>query len=381
MYYITVPQSPMYRQMSIEELLFGDNSIPPLINSNETNTKTYEVEKVSAGFKKNVNLYQMYETLKAFNEKTDYLREKPRNSLYHSFSIPKKSGGLRRIDAPCDDLMNALRMLKEIFEKDFHALYHTSAFAYVKGRSTVDAVKKHQQNESKWFAKFDLSNFFGSITPDFTMAMLAKIYPFSDFISFSTVFKEELRKALDLAFLNGGLPQGTPISPLLTNIIMIPIDFKLSNTLRNFENNKLVYTRYADDFLISSRYGFSSRSVENLVCETLSEFEAPFNLNREKTRYGSSAGSNWNLGLMLNKDNKITIGHQNKKRFQAMLTNYILDRRNGNRWEIADIQTLNGYKNYYKMVEGEIIERIIAHINAKFSSNVEAMIAEDLRNL
>lgn len=36
--------------------------------------------------------------------------------------------------------------------------------------------------------------------------------------------------------------------------MMIPVDFKLSNTLRNFEKQSFIYTRYADDFIISSKY-------------------------------------------------------------------------------------------------------------------------------
>ena len=53
----------------------------------------------------------------------------------------------------------ALRTLKAILETDFGALHHTSAFAYVKGRCTLDAARKHQQNESRWFLHTDFSNF------------------------------------------------------------------------------------------------------------------------------------------------------------------------------------------------------------------------------
>ena len=148
--------------------------------------------------------------------------------------------------------MEALRKLKIIFEEDFHALYHTSAFAYIKNRCTVDAVKRHQANESKWFGKFDLSNFFGNTTMDFVLQQFAMIFPFSEVMK-TERGKSALRTALELAFLNGGLPQGTPISPTITNIMMIPIDFKLSNGFRNFNDQSFVYTRYADDFIVSSR--------------------------------------------------------------------------------------------------------------------------------
>lgn len=286
----------------------------------------------------------------------------------------------RRIDAPCTELKTELTKLKDGFECSalFGALYHTSAFAYVKGRCAVDAVARHRDNKSKWFCKFDLSDFFGSTTLDFTMDMLSIIYPFSEVIK-DPYGKALLSKALSLAFLNGGLPQGTPISPLITNIIMIPIDFLLSNKLRNFNSQRYVYTRYADDFLISSKYDFDYKKVEAFVSDTLKEFNAPFSLNPSKTRYGSSAGSNWNLGVMLNKDNEITVGHKKKREFKAMLTNYVLDKRNGKPWSLNQVQVLDGCRSYYSMVEKDAIEEIIRNLSEKWKIDIKKSIKDDLR--
>lgn len=379
MIYITVKQPPMYRQMTLEELLYGFNKNPnTMLNPNDTNTRTYEVESVSSKIFKYINVDKLEELLVKFNESTEDLRAKPRKELYHTFYIPKKSGGLRRIDAPNSELMDALRRLKTIFEEEFHALYHTSAFAYIKHRCTLDAVKRHQANESKWFGKYDLSNFFGSTTIDFVMKMFGMVFPFSEVVK-STRGEQELRKAVELAFLDGGLPQGTPISPLITNIMMIPIDYKLANGFRDFNHQRFVYTRYADDFLISSRYTFDFRVVEKFIVDILNSFGAPFTIKSTKTRYGSSAGSNWNLGVMLNKDNQITIGHRKKRQFQAMLASYIMDKKNGVDWSKADIQTMEGYRNYYRMIEGDNIDKIVSHVGAKFGVDVVQLIKVDLR--
>lgn len=284
----------------------------------------------------------------------------------------------RRIDAPKEELKGALYQLKAIFEETFGALYHTSAFAYIKNRSTLDALKRHQANESKWFGKYDLSNFFGSTTVDFIMKMFSTIFPFSEVVKYPSG-KTELEKALSLCVLRDVLPQGTPISPLITNIIMIPVDHKLSNILRDFNGQKYIYTRYADDFLISSKYGFECKTIEKLLVDTLAEFDAPFTIKSEKTRYGSSAGSNWNLGVMLNKDNKITVGYKKKRQFQAMLSSYIMDRLHGRKWSKTDIQQMEGFRNYYRMVEGETIDRIVEHIGQKFNVDIVRLIKEDLR--
>lgn len=380
MTYITVRQSPMYHQMTLEEFLFQDNAHDVLLNDNTTNTRTYEVPFLTEYMERKFrfDIHHLVEKLREFNDATASLRSVPRHSLYEEFYIPKRSGGLRRIDAPCPELMDALRRLKTIFEEDFRALYHTAAFAYVKKRSTIDAVKRHQANESRWYAKYDLHNFFGSTTLDFMIRQFSMVYPFSEVVK-SEDGLSQLMTALELAVLDGGLPQGTPISPLITNIMMIPIDYKLSNKLRNFEKQRFVYTRYADDFLVSSRYDFSYREIEKLMVDTLQEFGAPFSINTKKTRYGSIAGSNWNLGVMVNANNEITVGHQKKRQFKAMLTSYVLDRRNGTAWDKHDIQIMEGLRSYYRMVEKDTIDEIVSKIGAKFGVDIPALIKEDLR--
>lgn len=377
--YFTVKSSPMYKQMSTEELLFDDYVSSHLITQNISNTRTYKLENVNRKLQKICNVEELTSKLEKFNNNYREIGSLPRESLYHTFFIPKHSGGLRRIDAPNAELMDALRSLKTIFEEDFHVLYHTSAFAYIKKRSTIDAVKRHQQNESNWYGKFDLSNFFGSTSLEFVMKMFSMIFPFSEVVK-TKRGKVALEQSLDLAFLNGGLPQGTPISPLITNVMMIPIDYKLSNTLKSFSgqqdteeqsHQRLIYTRYADDFLISSKYEFNIKAVEKFIVDTLAEFNAPFTLNSAKTRYGSRAGRNWNLGIMVNKDNNLTVGHKKKKQFQAMLSSYIMDKLNGKEWCKNDVQVMEGYRNYYRMIEGTVIDNIVSHIANKF--NVETV--------
>lgn len=378
MVYITVRQSPIYHQMTLEEFLFQNFQASPVVNANMANTKTYEFENASEHFTGKLDVDSLIRKLERYNQSTAQLREKDRHSLYDSFHIPKKSGGLRKIDAPLPELMDTLRRLKTLFEEDFHALYHTSAFAYVKKRCTVDAVKRHQQNNSKWFAKLDLHNFFGSTTPEFVMSMFSMVFPFSEVVK-TQRGRDSLRTALELAFLDGVLPQGTPISPLITNVMMIPVDFKLTKALRDFNKQRFIYTRYADDFIISSQYDFNVCDIEELVCDVLKGFSAPFSINESKTRYGSSAGRNWNLGVMLNKDNEITVGNKKKRQFQSMLYNYITDKKNGIAWSREDLMVMQGLHSYYRMVEERAIDAIVQHINDKMRVDVIRLIKDDLR--
>lgn len=387
--YVTVKRAYNTHQMTLEELLFGECDSKFFIEDaswcsplESTSTVTRKYNSISDDVKDRINTDFLISQLEKFNQSTESLRAaENRADLYNTFYIPKKSGGLRRIDAPNDDLMTALRKLKQIFESNFKALYHTSAFAYVKGRSTIDAMKRHQANQSHWFAKFDLHDFFGSTTKEFLMSQLSMVFPFSEIVS-TERGREVLSTALDLAFLNGGLPQGTPLSPLLTNIMMIPIDYELTKTLRDFDKKSFVYTRYADDFQISCKCNFDYKNVEKLIVNTLKVFRAPFYLNEKKTRYGSNTGrgANWNLGLMLNQDNNITVGRKKKRQLLTMFHNYIFDKRKGISWPYEDVCVLNGYISYFNMVEPKTTKEIISYVNKKENVDVETLIKLDLRS-
>ena len=337
-------------------------------------TLTRFVKELPQEMIRNVDVYHLINVLADFVNRHHKLFEADRKSLYREFSIPKKSGGLRKIDAPNDELKEAQRELKFILESEFGMLYHTAAYAYVRGRNTIGAVRRHQANESRGFLKTDFSGVFPSTTLEFTMKMLGMIYPFCEVVKVPEG-KDILEKALSLGFLDGGLPQGTPLSPSLTNAIMIPLDHYLA---RHFGDKKMVYTRYADDILVSSKYEFKYRDEVAFINKIVKEFGAPYTIKPEKTRYGSSSGRNWNLGVMLNKDNKITIGHKRKKEFKAMLNNYTLDFKNGIRWDIGDVQEMVGLISYYKMVEEEYIKHVIIKHNEKNHCNVMKIIKADL---
>ena len=140
-----------------------------------------------------------------------------------------------------------------------------------------------------------------------------------------------------------------------------------------------VYTRYADDLLVSHRYKFDPERVQRDISSVLTSFSAPFRIKPEKTRYGSSSGSNWNLGVLLNKDNEITIGHKKKRNFKAMLDSYIRSKKGlADAWELGDVQVLGGLISYYCMVEKESIEAIIKNYNERFSVDIRAMIKRDI---
>lgn len=378
-YYITVNREPRVYQLTFEDIMYGLDESKLVLQKDTRDTTTWKVDAINRRLIEKTDFNAMQAALRGFVERyQDLIAVEDKSTLYRSFKIPKRSGGLRQIDAPNDELKRALYDLKMIFEKKFYMSYHTAAFAYVHGRSTIDSVKRHQQNKSRWFLKTDMRHFFPSTSPEFLMKMLCMTFPFCEFVHFDCDCRELLEKALSLCFLNGGLPQGTPTSPMLTNALMIPIDHAISKMCHEYQPH-LCYTRYADDILISSEYSFKWTDVQNKLIAILKSFKAPFCLHPEKTRYGSSAGSNWNLGVMLNAENKITIGHEKKKVAKACVFQFMTDYAKGTPWCLEDTQHLAGQISYYKMVEPEFVELLLSKYTEKFGSDVMEAIKAVLR--
>jgi len=152
---------------------------------------------------------------------------------------------------------------------------------------------------------------------------------------------------------------------------MIPIDHKIFNDLAH---KRFVYTRYADDIHISCVQKFDWREMMKYIESVLKEFGAPWQIKPEKTHYGSRKGSNWMLGIMLNKDNKMTVGWRNKENFRAMTNNLIQDWKHGVRWPTEDIQHYSGLLSYYKMIEKEHFENMLAKYNAKYNVDIRQIL-------
>lgn len=366
--YLTVNRAQRTFQLSFDDLF--KESLPRYlgVTKDTRDTTTYFAETIRYKTAQKVNSAALFSKIVAFNEKYDELiNSKDKSTLYKSFKIPKRTGGFREIDSPNEALREALYDLKDILEKDFWFTYHTCAFSYIRGRSTIDAVKRHQGNESRWVLKTDLSKFFPNSTPEFVFKMLYETFPLCEFIR-NPVHKAEFERALSLCFLRNGLPQGTPTSPMLTNQMMIPLDYTIAKYCRE---HHICYTRYADDMDFSSKYSFRWTDVVSAVDGILKNFGAPFTFNREKTHYGSTAGRNWMLGVMLNKDGDITVGHENKKTLKVSLFSFANSAKNGTPWSVEDTQHLQGIVAYYTMVEGEKISEIVDKYSDKTGIDIK----------
>lgn len=266
---------------------------------------------------------------------------------YYTFQIPKRSGGFREICAPNDELKAVQEKILKIFTKDLKFLPHNAAHGFTKHRNCKTALEVHKAHGSRWFLKLDIKDFFPNTTNDIIKDAMKKVYPFC-------VMQDATQNyIINICTLNGAAPQGAPTSPMITNMVMVPIDVQITKYCKE---HGLVYTRYADDILISSRVSFDWQTTQNDIQEML----GPYSLKTEKTRYGSFNGRNWNLGLMYNNNFEITVGHKKKKLVKNMIHNYLAK-------EEKDYETwyqLIGTVGYCNYIEPEYFTKYLEIVKA-----------------
>lgn len=271
---------------------------------------------------------------------------------YTEYHIPKASGGYRLISAPSDELKELQKKLYEIF-LHYGAYAHDAAYAYVKDRTCLSAMQRHRDKNTDFFYKFDLHNFFPSCTTEVLTRQLKQVYPFC------MLTDTLLERVIKIATYNDALPQGSPLSPLLCNMVLLPFDWAMYYSIKHFDG---VYTRYADDILISFKNKKQLSFVERIIKGHL---PTGLSLNTTKSRCGTIAGRNHNLGLVLNKERNITIGHKKKMELKAKLNNFIFDFTNQRYWSIIETQVLQGELNYFRQIEPEYANFVVNRLENK----------------
>ena len=159
--------------------------------------------------------------------------EKHRPS-YREVRIPKKSGGQRVLHVP-DDVTKALqrRILHRLLAR---MKSHDAAYGFERGRSIAHNAAQHVGRAI--VLRFDVVDFFPSTKVDRIRALFVR-YGWSD---------AAVEVLVRLVTHAGGLPQGAPTSPRLSNLVNVGLDEELGWWISRREGR---YTRYADDVTIS----------------------------------------------------------------------------------------------------------------------------------
>ncbi len=156
---------------------------------------------------------------------------------YHSFTVPKRDGTERTIDAPSDELKDVQRKILSWLERNYGFSEHVTGFR--RGKGLWDNAKPH--SGKKVVVNVDVENFFPSVTENKVATA------FSEMGIPETAIPELVR----LTTYRGCLPQGAPTSPFIANSVFSPVDDAVVKLLRKYDG-KVRYTRYADDLTFSS---------------------------------------------------------------------------------------------------------------------------------
>jgi hypothetical protein len=154
--------------------------------------------------------------------------------VYHQFSIPKRSGGSRTIQAPDPKLKAAQRaILHRLLSR---LAVHPAACGFERGRSIVTNALPHANRAV--LLRMDIKDYFHA-TGDKRIR---------DYFRTLGWDKEAAKLLLNLCTDGGGLPQGAPTSPRLSNLVNFLLDVRLASAARKYG---AAYTRYADDLTFS----------------------------------------------------------------------------------------------------------------------------------
>lgn len=166
---------------------------------------------------------------------------------YRKFKIPK-GRDTREIFAPRVGLKTIQRWLGTHFQRRWTT--HEAVYGFVPGRSHLSAAARHLGNE--WVASIDIENFFPSVSTTRVESAIKRL-GYDDAFSNDALVK--------LTCLEMGLTQGAPTSPVLSNIALHDLDVQLANFAAD---NGFVYTRYADDLVISGSTGSPDIAVDGM---------------------------------------------------------------------------------------------------------------------
>ena len=274
--------------------------------------------------------------------------------------IPKPGGGIRKLGIPTVFDRFIQQAVMQLLQSKWDVTFSEHSYGFRPGRSAHQAVKQAQEYiraGMHYVVDLDLEKFFDRVNHDILMSRVAK-----------RVDDKRLLKLLR-AYLNAGVlengmvqptdegvPQGGPLSPLLSNLLLDELD-------RELEKRKLLFVRYADDCNI---YVASERAGQR-VMESVTRFLSKrlrLQVNKEKSAVGKPSWRKF-LGFSFvgGVEPKIRLAPQSKARFQQRIRELTKPTR-GQSLEQVVLRVrryLLGWYGYFRICDTPSVFRQLLH--------------------
>jgi len=283
------------------------------------------------------------------------LEEIINSPVYEHHVISKKRGGERHIYAPEEQLKKIQKRLNYFLQAYYLWIKPGEVHGFVINPHYLDkycniAANAHVHTGKKYVLNIDLKDFFPSIS-----AKRIKNLFSSSFFNYN----EQLATALTLlTTYESKLPTGAPTSPVLSNFVC----YNLDTDLQNFsQENRLLYTRYADDLTFSSNTVIQYDSILDII---LLIKKNGFEINDKKLHLQSSNRKQTVTGLTVNE--KVNVDRKLLKKIRAMLHDLSIngiDTATQRHFQLKSsvspelrkhfIRRLAGYINFVGQVRGE----------------------------
>ena len=271
---------------------------------------------------------------------------------YKEFQVPKRAPGqFRTIAQPAKEVKVLQYWVMKTILSKFEI--HAAAKAYCHGLSIVDNARPHTRG--KYLLKMDFKDFFPSLK-----ARDLRIFLKRRKLTLDAAEIEALCRILFWIPKDPRKPKGTrnlclsigaPTSPMLSNILMMNFDQRISAFCAA---HNAAYTRYADDLTFSADRSSTLQLVEKAVLDVSRRSASPaLTVNQDKTVRVSRKDSRRVTGLVLTNDRKVSMGREGKRRIRAQMHYFVTDRL-----ETEQILHLQGMLAYVHSVEPSFMRRL-----------------------
>lgn len=267
--------------------------------------------------------------------------------------IDKPDGGVRLLGIPTVLDRFIQQAICQIIEQVWEPTFSEFSYGFRLGKSAHEAViqgKRYMVKGYTYVVDMDLSKFFDRVNHDRLMSRLASKIKDKRVLK---LIRQYLRSGVMIEGITihteEGTPQGGPLSPLLSNIVLDELDKEL-------EKREHKFVRYADDFLIFCKSLKAAKRVRESITRFLT-VKLRLKVNEEK----SAVSRPWLrkfLGftyLQMFGQSKIRIHAKSMKRFKDKVRNLTRRKRGKSLWQVIEDlnQYFRGWWNYFRLTEAK----------------------------